>query len=500
MIELIQPSVFIIFGGTGDLAWRKLIPALFNLHRAGILHDRTVIFALGSSQADEGTLREHLYEGVKQFARPASLDDWTAFVLRIKYQRGDLMDIKTYERLGMALSDLDREWNAQAQRIFYLAVPPSMFGEIPQKLSEAGLVDHERTRLVVEKPFGCDLESARDLNRILTRSFDESQIFRIDHYLGKETVQNILAFRFANPIFEPLWNRNYIDHVAITVAEQVGVEHRGRYYEKAGALRDMIQNHLMQLLSLIAMEPPVSFAADEIRNKKVDALRSIRPIAREDVSKFAVRGQYGAGEVKGERVCGYREEPAVAAESGTETFAALQLSLDNWRWHDVPFYLRTGKRLPVRASEIVIRFCGVPHRAFPPEAAVDFQPVRLILSIQPFEGIVLKFHAKQPGTNMHLRSVDMRFAYRETFDDPSPKAYETLLRDILLNDPTQFKRADEVDAAWTAVMPVLQEWGSTFPGDFPDYPAGSWGPKAADELLARTGREWFPPIPQALLG
>ena len=404
------------------------------------------------------------------------------------------MDPITYERLAATLADMDREWSTEAQRIFYLAVPPWMFEAIPITLSEVGLASRKQTRLVVEKPIGSDLESAKAVNRTLTQAFHESQIFRIDHYLGKETVQNILAFRFANPLFEPLWNRNYINHVAITVAEQVGVEHRGRYYEKAGALRDMIQNHLLQLVSLIAMEPPVSFAADEIRNKKVDVLRAIRPMVPDKISTCAVRGQYRAGEINGQRVCAYREEPDVDPNSRTETFAALELSLDNWRWHDVPFYLRTGKRLPVRASEIVIQFCRVPHRAFPPEAASDFQPVRLILSIQPFEGIVLKFHAKQPGRSMHLRSVDMRFGYQENFETPSPDAYETLLRDVLVNDPTQFKRADEVEAAWIAVMPVLQAWAATPPDDFPNYAAGTWGPKAAEELLARSGRQWFPPL------
>lgn len=494
MTETAGPSVFVIFGGTGDLAWRKLIPALFNLQLTGCLRDQTAIIAIGTSVDNVDSLLERLHEGTRKFARPASAEDWQSFAPRIRYLRGDFMDSQTYQKLAAMLEELDRAWGVQAERIFYLAVPPSFFGEIPKRLSEAGLADQERARLVVEKPIGYDLGSARELNRILTHAFHESQIFRIDHYLGKETVQNILAFRFANPLFEPLWNRNYIDHIAITVAEQVGVEHRGRYYDHAGALRDMVQNHLMQLLSLIAMEPPVSFGADEIRNKKVDVLHAIRPIAPGDVDTRAVRGQYGTGTVDQQPVCAYRAEPNVAANSPTETFAALELYVDNWRWHGVPFYLRTGKRLPVRASEIVIQFCRVPHRAFPAEAAAEFQPVRLILSIQPFEGIILKFHAKQPGRNIHLRSVDMRFGYRETFGTPSPDAYETLLRDILVNDPTQFKRADEVDAAWTVVMPVLDAWAALPPDDFPNYAAGTWGPKAADDLLARTGRQWFPPV------
>ena len=493
MTEPARPSVFVIFGGTGDLAWRKLIPALFNLQQSGCLRDQTAIIAIGTSVPDGASLRERLHEGAKQFARPASDADWEIFARRIQFLNGDFLSTKTYEELAALLAETDRSWGVQAERIFYLAVPPSFFGEIPKRLCEAGLADAQRARLVVEKPIGYNLESARELNRTLTHAFHESQIFRIDHYLGKETVQNILAFRFANPLFEPIWNRNYIDHIAITVAEQVGVEHRGLYYDHAGALRDMVQNHLMQLLSMIAMEPPVSFGADEIRNKKVDVLHAIRPIAPGDIPICAVRGQYGMGAIDNQPVCAYRAEPNVAANSPTETFAALELHVDNWRWQGVPFYLRTGKRLPVRASEIVIQFRKVPHRAFPSESAADFQPVRLILSIQPFEGIILKFHAKQPGRTMHLRSVDMRFSYRETFGNPSPDAYETLLHDVLANDPTQFKRADEVDAAWMAVMSVLDAWTATPPDDFPNYAAGTWGPKAADDLLARTGRQWFPP-------
>jgi len=491
-------TTFVIFGGTGDLSRRKLIPALFNLHLTGCLPEKTMILAIGSSEADEEALRRRLHEGVQQFARPGSLEDWDAFALRIKYQRGAVTEASTYEQLAATLAEVDRQWGTAAQRIFYLAVPPTMFGEIPTRLAEAGLADDKsRSRVVVEKPIGYDLESARELDRILTRAFGESQIFRIDHYLGKETVQNILAFRFANPLFEPLWNRNYIRHIAITVAETDGVEHRGRYYDRAGALRDMVQNHLMQLLSLIAMEPPVSFAADEIRNKKVDVLHAIRPTAPEQVAQLAVRGQYAAGVVNGRSVGGYREEPSVAADSATETYAALALFVDNWRWHDVPFYLRTGKRLAVRASEIVIEFCQVPHRAFPPEAARDFQPARLTISIQPFEGIVLKFQAKQPGRTLHLRPVEMRFGYRETFETPSPDAYETLLRDVLMGDATQFKRADEVEAAWSAVMPILDVWNAEAPVDFPNYAAGSWGPQAADELLARAGRQWCLPLAAA---
>lgn len=495
MNEPLLPTAFVIFGGAGDLTWRKIAPALFNLHLGGNLPEKIAIIVVDAADIDEAALRARLYDGVKTFVPGAKAEGWQTFAEQIHYIRGDFKDAKTYEQLANRLAKLDDEWLTQAQHLFYFAVPASLFGEIAEMLAGAGLSKGRKgTRVVVEKPIGYDLESAKALNRTLTRCFHESQIFRIDHYLGKETVQNIIAFRFANPLFEPIWNRSYIDHVAITVAEQVGVEHRGGYYEHAGALRDMIQNHLLQLLCLIAMEPPVSFGADEVRNKKVDVLHAIRPMPLDKVAECAVRGQYGAGKINGKQVCAYRQEPAVSADSVTETYAAMELFVDNWRWHGVPFYLRTGKRLPTRASEIVIQFSSVPHRAFPPESAPDFQPARLIISVQPYEGVVLKFHAKQPGRTLRLRTVDMRFGYREMFETPSPDAYETLIWDVLINDATLFKRADQVEAAWSVLMPILEVWSATTPGDFPNYAAGSWGPQAAGQLLARTGRRWFLPI------
>jgi len=394
MNDQLEPTVFVIFGGAGDLTWRKLVPALFDLSQ-----DRSL---------------------------------------------------------------------------------PAQFAII-----------------VIEKPIGYDLESARALNAVLAASFEESQIFRIDHYLGKETVQNILAFRFANPLFEPMWNRRYIDYVTITVAETVGVEHRGGYYDHAGALRDMVQNHLMQLLCLVAMEPMVSFQADEIRNKKVDVLHAARPIHRDEVQQYAVRGQYGSGSPTGKIMPGYREEDGVARDSQTETFAALKLFIDNWRWQDVPFYLRTGKCLPVQASEISIQFRAVPHQAFPPEASMAWLPSRLVLAIQPEEGIVLGFQAKYPGAKMQLRPVDMRFNYRESFAAASPDAYETLLWDVMKNDATLFMRADQVEAAWQLLMPVLEAWQAAPPSDFPNYAAGTWGPEEAQALLAQ-GHRW--PLPSAWTG
>ncbi len=377
-----------------------------------------------------------------------------------------------------------------------MATPPAMFGAIPKHLGKAGLSrDRSRARIVVEKPIGHDLASALELDTDLGANFDESQIFRIDHYLGKETVQNILAFRFANPLFEPIWNRRYVEHVTITVAETIGVEHRGEYYDHAGALRDMVQNHLMQLLCLVAMEPMVSFEADEIRNKKVDVLHAIRPIHPDEVRLHAVRGQYGHGRDAGRKVPGYREEDGVERDSQTETFAAIKLYIDNWRWQGVPFYLRTGKRLPSQVSEVAIQFRAVPHQSFPVEASLGWQPSRIVMSIQPEEGITLGFQAKYPGSRMLLRPVDMRFDYRQSFKTRSPDAYETLLWDVMKNDATLFMRADQIDAAWQLLTPVLDAWAATPPSDFANYSAGTWGPESAQGLLD-PGHHW--PTPTAL--
>ncbi len=490
------PTVFVIFGGAGDLTWRKLVPALFSLYVDGDLTGRLAIIAVDRVDYSEETLRARLHEGVKRFSRRRETKGkaWKAFAANIHYCRGDFKQPKTYSTLAHYLAEIDREWGVKAQRTFYLATPPFLFGVIPEFLAEAGFNrDRERARLVVEKPIGYDLDSARKLNEALLKNFQESQIFRIDHYLGKETVRNILAFRFANPLWEPIWNRRYVDHVAITVAEDIGVGHRGAYYERAGVLRDMVQNHLLQLLCLVAMEPPVSFQADEVRNKNVDVLHAIRPIRREAVHDLTVRGQYGRGWVQGKCVPAYREEEGVAPDSVTPTFAALKLFVDNWRWQDVPFYLRTGKRLDRQVSEISVRFRGVPHQAFPPEATYDWQPARLVMCIQPDEGIVLKFQAKQPGPKIRLRDVDLRFSYQEAFKVASPDAYETLLWDVMLGDGTLFMRADQVEAAWALLMPVLEVWEAIPPSTFPNYAAGTWGPQGAEVLIARDGRAWFLP-------
>jgi glucose-6-phosphate 1-dehydrogenase len=440
--------------------------------------------------------RQHLRDGVDQFSRSGKAKDgaWQEFASHLSFLSADFGDPATYVALKERLVTYDREWDARAKLIIYQATPPSLVETIVQQIGKADLArDRKRTRIVLEKPFGHDLASARELNNMLTVVFEESQIYRIDHYLGKETVQNILAFRFANALFEPIWDRRYIDHVQITVAERVGVEHRGDYYDHAGALRDMIQNHLLQILCLIAMEPPVAFDADEIRDRKVDVLRAIRHRPQIHLHKFAVRGQYGAGWIQGEHVAAYNDEPGVDPNSVTETFAAVKLFVDNWRWQDVPFYLRTGKRLPTRASQVLIQFRPVPHQSFPSSAVLDWQPNRLLIRIQPEESIVLRFQAKQPGPTMHLSPVEMRFCYRDAFQATPPEAYETLLLDVILGDATLFMRADQVEAAWSVVTTILEGWESSAAVDFPNYQAGTWGPEAAEALIAQDGRSWVLP-------
>lgn len=490
------PTVFAIFGAGGDLTSRKLIPALYNLYLDNWLPPQFEIVGLDRTAMSDDDFARHLRRGVDTFSRSGQAEDgpWRDFASHVAYLSGDLNDPRTYSDLGRKLGALDKELNARANRIFYLAVPPSMIEMISQGLARARLnADRLRARIVVEKPFGRDLASAKALNKGLAAVFNESQIFRIDHYLGKETVQNILAFRFGNTLFEPIWNRRHIDHVQITVAEQVGVEHRGGYYEHAGALRDMIQNHLLQVLCLIAMEAPVSFDGDEVRNKKVDVLRAIRPIPPDRIHHFAVRGQYGAGWIEGQHVNAYRQEPGVAPDSSTETFAAVKLFVDNWRWQDVPFYLRTGKRLPARISEVCIQFRPVPHQTFPPSALMDHRPNRLLLAIQPEEGVLLRFEVKYPGPSMRLSPVMMQFYYREAFRSQPPEAYETLLLDVMKGDGTLYMRADQAEAAWSVLSPVLETWDAVKGTDFPNYQAGTWGPEEAEILTAQDGVGWVMP-------
>jgi glucose-6-phosphate 1-dehydrogenase len=490
------PVVMVIFGASGDLARRKLLPALFSLFIDNLLPERFAIVGIARRKSDDDGFRNRLREGVDTFSRRGKTDErkWGEFASHLSYFAGDLTDPATGEAFGRRLNEFDQEWDCRADRIFYLSISPDLMIAAARQLEQLGICrDCERDRLVVEKPFGRDLDSACDLDRLLTSLFAESQIYRIDHYLGKETVQNILAFRFANSLFEPVGNRRYIDHVQITVAEAVGVEERGEYYDQAGALRDMVQNHLLQILCLIAMEPPVSFAADEVRNKKVDVLRAIRRISPEEVHMVAVRGQYGKGEVGGKLVPAYLEEPHVAPGSHTETYVALKLFIDNWRWQGVPFYLRTGKRLQNKVSEAAILFSPAPHQPFPSAAVENWQPNRLVLRIQPEEGIVTRIQVKQPGTRMLLGPVDMQFRYREVFRAVAPEAYETLLLDVMRGDATLFMRADQVESAWAVISPVLEAWEAVPPAGFPDYPAGSWGPEGADFLIARDGHSWLKP-------
>ncbi len=488
----------VLFGAAGDLAHRKLIPALYDLHREGHLPPEVDVVGVDLAEKSDSAFIEFACDAADSlgrfFPKDVDADNWSEFAERLYYVQGDVTEADTFERLKARLDEVAPD-GERAHRVFYLSVAPFLVAPIVSGLAQAGLLANpEFDRFVVEKPFGHDLESARELDKLLVEHASESQVYRIDHYLGKETVQNLLAFRFANAMFEPVWDARYVDHVQITVAETVGVEHRGGYYETAGAMRDMVQNHLLQLLCLVAMEPPVAFKPDEVRNKKVDVLRAIRPITPDRVHEVAVRGQYGEGYQAGGKVVGYRNEPKVAQRSPTETYVALKLEVDNWRWNGVPFYLRTGKRMPRRVSEISVQFRPVPHRAFPAGADEAFQPNRLVLRIQPDEGIVLRFQAKRPGPSMLLQPVAMRFDYEDAFETP-PEAYETLLLDAIRGDATLFMRSDQVEEAWKVVQPVLDVWEATPPAEFPNYAAGTWGPAAAERMLARDGRSWIEPLP-----
>jgi glucose-6-phosphate 1-dehydrogenase len=492
----LAPTIVVIFGGGGDLTQRKLIPALYNLRLDRQLPERFAIVGVARRQMDIESFRQRLRQGAVSFSRRGTVDesDWNEFAASLSYLSEDVSNPASGLALSTCLQKIEEEWGVRANRIYYLAVPPAMMKPAAAMLQRLGVCrDCAHDRLVVEKPFGRDLASARDLNQFLGEMFVESQIYRIDHYLGKETVQNILAFRFANSLFEPIWNRHYIDQVQITVAETVGVEDRGDYYDQSGALRDMVQNHLLQVLCLVAMEPPISFDADDIRNKKVDVLRAIRPFRPEEIHRVAVRGQYRRGTVLGKAVPGYREESSVAPDSTTETYAAFTFHIDNWRWHGVPFYLRTGKRLPAKVSEVSILFHSPPHQFFPSAAVESWQPNRIVIRIQPEEGIGTRIQVKQPGTRMLLGSAEMRFRYHEAFRTPAPEAYETLLLDVIRGDATLFMRADQIECAWQVVTPILEAWESVPATDFSEYAAGTWGPESAELMVARQRHSWLQP-------
>ena len=488
-----NPTIIIILGAMGDLAWRKLIPAIYNLYLDNWIPDEFAVIGISHNKIGATEFQKHLHDGVDKNSRrgKSKKSEWDKFAPCLSYQIGEFNATSTYTHIEKQIKQFEKKWKVTATKIFYLAVPPNAFEEIAIKLGASGLAkDKTQSRIVIEKPFGHDLESAKHLNDLLHTIFDECQIYRIDHYLGKETVQNILAFRFANALFEPTWNRNYIESVQITVLEQLGVEKRGNYYETAGALRDMIQNHLLQLLCLIAMEPPVSFEADEVRNRKVDVLNALRKIHSEEVHQYAVRGQYDKGWIQGKKVIAYRQEPDVSKNSPIETFAAVKLYIDNWRWQGVPFYLRTGKRMNETTSIITIQFSPVPHQSFPAGVTDNWQPNRLILNIQPHMGIRMSFLAKRPGLTMSLYPVDMQFNYNQAYHSGTPEAYETLLLDIMEGDSTLFMRADQVESAWKALMPIINSWEANPSANVPNYEAGMQGPEEAEALIAKDGHSW----------
>jgi len=489
----LSSTLLFIFGGSGDLNFRKLTPALFNLFLDNAMPENFKIIGISRSEYSDAQYKKHLREGVEQFSRNKPEDGkWNEFASHIGYIRMDINEKSHYDKLAEIAKEHEEKYNEHPDIVFYMAVAPQLVPVIVKQLSELSLCHETRTtRIVVEKPFGHDLESAKEMNQTLLKYFEEEQIYRIDHYLGKETVQNILALRFANALFEPLWNRNYIDHVQISAAETVGVEGRGGYYENAGALRDMIQNHILQLLCMVAMEPPVSFNANEIRNKKVDVLKAIRRIPKNLVQDFAARGQYGPGWMKGKKVPGYREEEDTDANSSAETFAAVKFFIDNWRWEGVPFYVRTGKRMHVKSTEITIQFKRAPDYAFPKEASETLRPNRLSIGISPEMDICLRFQAKRPGQAMVLNPVDMVFNYKDAYNGEEPEAYETLLYDVMDGDATLFMRADQVEEAWEIVMPILEVWKARKPMGFPNYSPDSWGPEDAEALIARDGHNWI---------
>ncbi len=484
------PQSIIIFGANGDLCWRKLIPALYNLYLTDHLPELFSVIAIDHGEIKEDAYKKHLLEGINQFSRSGKADKmaWKNFSSHVTYLQGDFTDAALYDTLSKQLDAVDTRAGQRYNRLFYYSVAPRFIEVISEELYKNKTASQkDKDRIIIEKPFGSDLASAKKLNVFLTRRFDEKQIYRIDHYLGKETVQNIMAFRFANYVFEPLWNKHYIDHVQVSVAESVSVGSRAGYYEQAGAIRDMIQNHLLQLLCVIAMESPKNLHAEEIRNKKLSVLKNIRPFTKSTIAKNIIRAQYTAGKIKDTPQIAYRNEEKVAPGSVTETYFSGKFFVDNERWRNVPFYLRTGKCLGKQSSLIMIQFKDTPHKIF----RDDCEANRLIISIQPDNEISLWFESKVPGLEMKLKSVEMDFTYRENYDQQLPEAYEALLLDAMKGDAALFMRKDQVESAWKVVMPVINEWKKQARPDLKFYAAGSMGPRAAEELLKRDGREWY---------
>jgi glucose-6-phosphate 1-dehydrogenase len=491
-----DPCTVILFGASGDLAKRKVIPAMYDLAQHNSLGERYSIIGFARTPMTDESFRTTIGEAAKTISEVGPIDPakWSEFSSNLYYSAGEYGNPDSYTQLAKRLAEIDKEKNLGGNRLFYLSTPPEVYPDIVEQLGRAGLArpanPNSWARIIIEKPFGRDLASARELNKIVLNVFEEKQVYRIDHYLGKDTVQNLLVLRFGNGIFEPLWNRNYVDHVQITAAETLGVERRGGFYETAGALRDMIQSHVLQLTSLMAVEPPASFDATAVRNEKLKILQSIRPYNLQMVAQSAVRGQYAPGNANGNRLAGYRDEPGVNPNSRTETFVAMRVLIDNWRWAGVPFYLRTGKRLAKRTTEIMIQFRCAPHLVFRDR---DIEPNRLVLNIQPDEGISVSFGAKRPGTEMSIGNVTMNFSYREAFGGTSRSAYATLVNDCLRGDATLFDRGDSVEAAWSIVDPILDVWSAARTGTVPTYAASTWGPKESDQLLERDGRQWYNP-------